>query len=446
MRSEQQYIDFFLENKETLNKSCAEGLNSFRDKAFDLFRTNGFPVYKSEEYQYTDISKLLAPDFGIDINHVKKHTKPINISRCDVPNLSTILNYIINDRFYQEEKISNELPEGVYAGSLNTFASKYPDIFTNYFGKLASLESDGLATFNTMFIQDGYVLYIPDNTVIDKPIQLINILEGQADTLVNRRILIILGKNAQAKMLICDHTTNENHRMAITQLSEIFIDENASLDFYELEESSSKTIRLTSNYIRQAASSNVVLNNITLMNGFTRNNYSISLEGENANAVLYGMAIADGEKQVDNHTSIIHAVPHCQSDQLFKYVLDEQSTGVFSGRIVVAKDAQKTSAYQNNHNLCTSKQCRMYAKPQLEIYADDVKCSHGMTTGQLDETALFYMRSRGIKEEEARLLLKFAFTDNVLEAIHIEGLKDRLKLLTEKRFRGELLRCRGCTI
>jgi len=159
---------------------------------------------------------------------------------------------------------------------------------------------------------------------------------------------------------------------------------------------------------------------------------------------LYGLAITDKNQKVDNFTNIEHRVPNCQSKELFKYVLDEQSVGVFSGRIVVAKDAQKTQAYQNNRNLCCNRESRMYSKPQLEIYADDVKCSHGMTTGQLDENALFYMRSRGISESEARLLLKFSFTNDVIEGIRLPNLKERLKMLVEKRFRGELLKCQGC--
>jgi Fe-S cluster assembly protein SufD len=201
---------------------------------------------------------------------------------------------------------------------------------------------------------------------------------------------------------------------------------------------------LASNYIRQAASSNVMVNNITLINGVTRNNYVVDLEGEQAETHLLGMAIADDKQKIDNFTAINHKVPRCRSNELFKYVLDNNALGVFSGKIVVSRDAQKTEAYQSNRNLLGSNDCRMYSKPQLEIYADDVKCSHGMTTGQLDETALFYMRSRGISEEEARHLLKLAFTMDVLNGIRLEGLKDRLKLLVEKRFRGELIKCQGC--
>jgi len=303
---------------------------------------------------------------------------------------------------------------------------------------------DGLTAFNTAFVQDGYVLYVPENVIIEKPIQLTNISAGNNNSLINRRMLFILESGAQAKLLVCDHAYDENPMTANTQVVEIFAGENAELDFCELEESSPNTIRLTSNFVRQAASSQVRITGITLSNGTTRNNYTIDLVGEHAETHLYGMAIADSRQKVDNYTLINHLVPNCRCNELFKYILDDEAIGAFSGRIVVAKDAQKTEAYQSNRNLLGSRDCRMFSKPQLEIYADDVKCSHGMTTGQLDENALFYLCSRGIPEDEAVLLLKFAFSNDVIQGIRMEGLRDRLKLLIEKRFRGELVTCRDC--
>ncbi len=444
MKSEQQYIDFFQTYRQQIDKPCADGLNALREKAFETFRGKGFPAYGSEEYQHTDISALLEPDYGLNINNVPVNINPQDVFRCDVPNLSTRLFFLVNERFYPNPQSEGKLPESVFSGSLNEFAVKYPEIFSKYYGKQATPDSDGLTAFNTMFVQDGYVLYIPENVIIEKPIQLINILRGNIDTLVNRRLLIIIEAGAQAKLLVCDHTIDEKPTFAVTQVTEIFVGENAVFDFYELEENSTNTIRLASNYIRQDTKSDVMTNGIALTSGRTRNNYNISLEGEHCETHLYGMVIADKEQQVDNYTNIEHKFPNCQSNELFKYVLDDSAIGVFSGRIVVCKDAQKTQAYQTNRNLCAGRKSRMFAKPQLEIYADDVKCSHGLTTGQLDETALFYMRSRGIPETEARMLLKFAFANDVIGGIRLEPLKDRLRLLIEKRFRGELARCKGC--
>ena len=218
------------------------------------------------------------------------------------------------------------------------------------------------------------------------------------------------------------------------------------VDYYDLEESSVSTTRFSSLHVKQAANSNVLVNGITLMNGLTRNNYYIELNGEGAETALCGMSVLDKEQHLDTYTHITHAVPHGTSNELFKNVLNDRALGAFSGRILVKEGADKTAAYQTNRNLCATREARMYSKPQLEIYADDVKCSHGMTTGQLDENALFYMRSRGIPEEEARMLLSVAFTSDVIDSIRVEALKDRLHKLVEKRFRGELAKCAGCHI
>ena len=185
---------------------------------------------------------------------------------------------------------------------------------------------------------------------------------------------------------------------------------------------------------------------MTLYNGTTRNTTEVLLAGEGAEIRLCGMAIEDKNQHVDNHTTIDHAVPNCTSNELFKYVLDDQSVGAFSGLVLVRPGAQHTSSQQTNRNLCATRDARMYTQPQLEIYADDVKCSHGATVGQLDENALFYMRQRGIPEREARLLLMFAFVNEVVDTIRLDALRDRLHLLVEKRFRGELNKCQGCGI
>ena len=232
----------------------------------------------------------------------------------------------------------------------------------------------------------------------------------------------------------------------VTQVTEIYADDNAHVEFYELEENSNNVSRHASTFVKQEKSSTTLLNNITLNCGFTRNNYNVILNGEHSEAQVAGVVISDKEQHVDNFVFMDHAKPHCESTQLFKYVLQDHSTGVFCGRILVEKDAQKTMAYQTNNNLCASPDSRMHSKPQLEIYADDVKCSHGLTTGQLDEDALFYLRARGIAKADAELLLMQAFTADVLRLIHIDELRTRLEELVEKRFRGQDARCGNCEI
>ncbi|MDR1610250.1 MAG: Fe-S cluster assembly protein SufD [Candidatus Symbiothrix sp.] len=438
-----QYIDFFNSCRKEIDEGCSPLLNSCREKAFETFRRVGFPAYKSENYQHIDIAGLLKEDFGFYLNRSSININPHRVFHCDVPNLNSHKHFAVNGHFVDDET-QKDLPATVFSGSLNAFAEQYPVLFSKYYNRIASAKDDGLSAFNTAFVQDGYVLYVPENVVIEKTIQLTNISAGNINSLINRRMLFILESGSQAKLLVCDHAYDENPMTANTQVVEIFAGENAGFDFCELEESSPNTVRLTGNFVRQAASSQVRINSITLSNGTTRNNYTIDLAGEHAESYLYGMAIADSRQKIDNYTLINHLVPNCRCNELFKYILDDEAAGVFSGRIIVAKDAQKTEAYQSNRNLLGSRDCRMFSKPQLEIYADDVKCSHGMTTGQLDENTLFYICSRGIPKEEAVLLLKFAFTNDVIQGIRMEGLRDRLKLLIEKRFRGELVTCRGC--
>ena len=437
-----QYIDFFISERQKIDKSCAPALNSFREKAFETFQRTGFPAYPSEDYQYTDVAALLKDDLGFYLNLLNTGINPHKVFYCNVPNLNAYKYFVVNGHFFQEPE--KDLPSDVYLGSLNTFAERHPDLFMRYYNQQASLNDDGLTSFNTMFVQDGFVLYIPENVILEKTVQLTNISGGNVDSLINRRILVMLERGAQAKLMICDHTDEDKAMSAATQVVEIFAGENASFDCYEMEESSGNTVRLTNNFVRQAASSSVIVNNITLSNGYTRNNYRIDLAGERAETHLQGLAIADAQQTVDNFTLINHHASGCRSNELFKYLLDDEATGIFNGEMVVSPDAQKTEAYQSNRNLLGNRRCRMYSQPKLEINADDVKCSHGMTTGQLDEAALFYMRSRGIPYEEAVLMLKFAFTGDVLKGIRLEGLRDRLKLLIEKRLRGELVKCREC--
>jgi Fe-S cluster assembly protein SufD len=438
----QQYIDFFKENRQKIDESCTPLLNSFRDKAFETFRRTGFPAYQSEDYQYTNVAGLLKDDFGFYLNLRNNGFNPHSVFHCNVPNLNAYKYFVVNGHFFREPE--KDLPSGVYLGSLNVFAERYPELFLRYYNQQASQNGDGLVAFNTLFAQDGFVLYVPENVVLEKAVQLTNISNGSVDSLINRRILIILEHGAQAKLMICDHTNEDKAMSAATQITEVYTGENASFDFYELEESTGNTVRLTNNYIRQDTSSSVIINNITLSNGYTRNNYQIDMNGKRANSHISGLAIADAQQTVDNYTLVNHQAAGCRSVELFKYLLDDEATGIFNGKMVVSPDAQKTEAYQSNRNLLGNRRCRMYSQPKLEINADDVKCSHGMTTGQLDEAALFYMRSRGISYEEAVLMLKFAFTGDVLKNIRLEGLRDRLKLLIEKRLRGELIKCQGC--
>lgn len=445
MNAEQQYIELFTQHEAQLCRHAASVMNLPRAAALADFERLGFPSLKSEDYKYTDVSQAFAPDYGVNLNRLNVPVNPYDVFRCDVPNLSTSLYFVVNDSFYDKALPKAHLPQGVYAGGLRTFMERYPDVAARYYGKSALSGRDGLVALNTMLVQDGFVLYVPEGVAVKRPIQLVNVFRSDVDLMANRRILVIMEPHSSAKLLVCDHSMDDVKFLA-TEVVEIFAGESAVFDYYDLEESSVSTTRFASVHVRQEAGSNVLVNGITLNNGLTRNNYYVELCGERAETTLCGMAILDREQQLDTYSHITHAVPSCTSNELFKYVLNDYAVGAFSGRILVKEGAEKTLAYQTNRNLCATREARMYSKPQLEIYADDVKCSHGMTTGQLDENALFYMQSRGIPRDEARMLLSVAFTSDVIEHIRLDALKGRLHKLVEKRFRGELARCAGCRI
>ena len=415
----------------------------------------GFPSRKVERYKYTDMQALFAPDYGLNLNRLQIPVDPYNAFRCDVPNLSTSLYFVVNDMFYRSEKLevrgeriphaSAKLPEGVIIGSLKELSSHPSPLTSHLYNKLAGKANDAATDLNTMLAQDGLYVYVPRNVKVDRAIQVINILRSDVDLMVNRRVLIVLEEGAEIKMLFCDHAADDRNFLA-TQVIEAFVGENASLDLYCLEETHAKNVRVSNVYIDQQANSRVNHNVITLHNGTTRNKLDLTFSGEGAECQCYGCVIADKQQHVDNNTLIVHKVPHCNSQELYKYVLDDQSTGAFAGRVLVEHGAQKTTSQMTNQNLTATKEARMYTQPMLEIYADDVKCAHGSTVGQLNDAALFYMRQRGISLQEAKVLLQNAFINEVIDHMQLEPLRDRLHYLVEKRFRGELNKCSGCKL
>ena len=446
---EQQYIDLYEQARQTIMDHAPEAMNAVRDEAFRDFTASGFPTRKVERYKYTDLQKLFAPDFGVNLSRLQIPVDPYEAFRCDVPNLSTSLYFVVNDMFYHDDKPKGHLPEGVIVGSLRDHA----DLVAKYYSKLAKTSEDAVTALNTMLAQDGMLVYVPKNVKVDRAIQVINILKALpqnaqrvvTDLMVNRRVLIVLEEGAEIKMLFCDHAADDRNFLA-TQVIEAFVGENASLDLYCLEETHAKNVRVSNVYIDQQRGSRVNHNVITLHNGTTRNRLDLTFSGEGAECQCYGCVIADKQQHVDNNTLIVHKVPHCTSNELYKYVLDDKATGAFAGRVLVEHGAQKTSSQMTNQNLTATREARMYTQPMLEIYADDVKCAHGSTVGQLNDAALFYMRQRGISLDEAKLLLQNAFINEVIDHMQLEPLRDRLHYLVEKRFRGELNKCEGCKL
>ena len=450
---DKQYIELFQQARDLICQHSSDVMNASRDDAFEQFKSKGFPTRKEERYKYTNMQELFAPDYGLNLNRFQIPVNPYDAFRCDVPNLSTSLYFVVNDGFYEDALPKASLPEGVIVGSL----SKNAHLIGDYYNRLAA-NDDAVSSLNTMLAQDGLLVYVPRGVVVDRAIQVINILktpfatlpsgEGQergASFMVNRRVLVVAEEGSVVTLLFCDHTADDLHFLT-TQVTEVFAMPGATVNLYCLEETHVKNVRVSNVYVEQQANSHVTHNVITLHNGTTRNRLDLHFRGEGAECWLGGCVIADKQQHVDNNTLVVHHVPHCDSHELYKYVLDNDATGAFAGRVLVEHGAQQTSSEMRNQNLCASREARMYTQPMLEIYADDVKCSHGSTVGQLNDAALFYMRQRGITEREARLLLQQAFVTEVIDAIALEPLRDRLRYLVDKRFRGELSKCEGCKL
>ncbi len=439
-----QYIDLFNNNRKAIEEHAPVALNALREQALNALAGASLPRKGQEDYEATDLEAVFAPDYGVNINRVDFQADPNYAFRCDVPNMSTCLYYFYNDILHRSHTAGINTG-GIVVESIAEAQQNHHEILQKYLGSAANMSKPEVA-LNTLLAQDGLFIYIPDGHEAPRPIQLINIYNAGVPLMAIRRILIVVGENAHARLLVCDHAQAKNVDFLGSQVVEIFAGKNSTFDYYDLEETNENVHRVSSVFVNQQEGSNVLLDGMTLINGFTRNDYYVEVNGEHAETHLLGMTIATGSQHVDNHSLISHNAPRCTSNEMFKYVLNDNAVGAFAGKVLVKPDCPRTDAYQGNRNIVASPTAKMYTKPQLEIYTDDVKCSHGSAIGQLDEEALFYMQTRGIALAEAKMLLMQAFVSDVIDGIRLETLKDRLHHLVEKRFKGQLAMCGDCSI
>ena len=438
-------VDLFHQNRDLLFDESPDFVNSIRDRAIIQFEKLGFPDRSNEKYKYLQFANLYKHPFR-DYLSVKRIDFDTNhIFHCDIPTLDTHVILLLNGFFFNRENRINHLPSGAVVGSLQAAMKEYPELVKKHYTKHAIMDQEGLVALNTAFARDGIFFYVPEGVTIRKPIQVINLLLANENTRVQHRNLFILEKNADARVIVCDHTLSDS-RFLTNAVTEIHVDQNARMDYIKVQNEHNMATNVSSLYANQERNSRLNTNIITLHGGMVRNNVNIAFNGEGCETNASGLYLVDKEQHVDNYTFIDHAKPHCRSNQIYKGVLDDFATGAFNGRILVRADAQQTKAFQANNNILLTDDAAMNTKPQLEIYADEVKCSHGATVGQLDEEALFYLRTRGIEEREARLMLMFAFAHEIISLIEVEPLRDRIDHLVDKRLRGELSRCENCTM
>lgn len=445
MSSLTQYITLFDEHRQLIESKAPAPLNALRQKAAEVLRRDGLPSTKSELYAHTDLEKILAPDFGVNVARVPFAVNPNDSFRCDVPHLSTSLFLVVNDAFAETSGCRDSLPEGIDVMSLAAYARENPEFVAAHYGRLADINNP-IVALDSLFCQDGVVVRVRRGVKVEPTIQIVSILNSASPLMAARRLLIVMEDDSEARILSCDHTQTTGVDLCSLQVIEIFAGKRSRIDFYDLEESTDRTSRLSTLWLRQEAESEVLLDVMTLYNGTTRNELHTTFAGPKARLKMLGMGIEDESRRLDTYTRIDHATPDCHTDELFKYVVEGDSVGAFAGLIYVAEGAVRTEAYQSNRNLLGSETARMHSKPQLEIYNDDVKCSHGCAIGQLDQTQLFYMMTRGIPEAEARLLLKQAFMTDVIDAVALGPLRDRLRILADRRLAGTPPACTSCQI
>ncbi len=438
-------IKAFEENKKTLFENNSEYMTSLREKVAGLFSETGFPDQSIEQWRYTNLTEVLNRDYKLMLKPPVEKIDLHSVFKCNIHQLETYMFAQLNGWHVAEDEPIKIFDDGTIIGSLAAAMIKYPELFESNYGRIAITDENGFVSLNTAFAQDGIFIYVPDNVKVEKAIQMINITNLNENIFVQPRNLIILGKNSELTLVHCDDSVQHKTSL-INTVTEINVGENAFLDYYKLQNKDDQSTVITSTYVNQDRSSKFNANTITLNGGIIRNNINVKLDGEGSESNIYGLYLMDKNQHVDNQVYIDHAKANCYSNELFKGIIDDNASAVFNGHVLVRKDSQNTNAFQTNKNVLLTGSAKVTTKPFLEIYADDVKCTHGATVGLLDMDSLFYIRSRGISEKNAKILLMYAFAAEVINKMSIIALRNRLDDLVKKRLRGELSICEECVL
>ncbi len=426
MSKEKNIKNWYLNNFNKFEDVVEEdNFTNLRKEASLKFESSEFPTRKEEEWKYTNISPILNREFTPSPLSIGVQQSINSLDEYKIPNLDVHLLAFVNGIFNKELSNIGEVEDGIIIDNLYNLSKSNPDFLSKHLSK-NNKTNNSFNLLNNTFTYDGFVIYVPKNKVIEKPIHVLNIVsDNNNKPLVQPRNLVVAEENSQAK-IITEYVGNENVEYLTNILTEISVDKNANVTFYKLQNESNTAYHIDKTDIYQKESS--VFNHFSLSFGskIARNDINVKLDGENIESHLYGLYLGKDDQHIDHHTFIEHAKPNCMSNELYKGILDDKSRGVFSGKILVDQIAQKTNAFQSNKSVLLSNEASVDAKPQLEIYADDVKCSHGATVGKLDEQAYFYIRSRGVSAKAAKSMLIRAYIDDVVSEIKIDELREKV--------------------
>jgi Fe-S cluster assembly protein SufD len=424
-----QSVATYLEKYKTLPK---KEFSELQETAMEHFNRLGFPTSKDEEWKYTSIVPITSKEFSFSPSGIKISKEEI-LER--LPFLKDSIFVIIeNGRWNRELSELKNLSAGIEIKSISE--SKDSGVFQKHFNLYADVQADAFAALNTAFSNDGLFIHVHSKATVENTIYLIHISSSTEQAVISHsRLLVVAEKHSSVKISSIHLSKNDASETFSNVINEIAAEENASVEFDILQYENKKSFQICGTHVYQSADSRFNINTVSLGNSILKNKLHIKLDGMNAENHMHGLYIADDSQLTDNHTAVYHASPNCNSNQLYKGIIGGKAHGVFNGKIFVEKNAQKTNAYQSNKNILLSNDAVINAKPQLEIFADDVKCSHGATTGQMDDDAVFYLRSRGIGEDNAKALLNVAFANDILNNISIEMFRDYVSSLVELKLK-----------
>ncbi len=425
-----QLLASFRLAEDRMNGEAKTAFHGIRRAALDQFDRLGFPTLRHEEWKYSNVTSLLKEDFDLDAS---SSLTAEDLTQLEIPNLDGNILYFVNGRYRADLSRVVSPASEVQLLSFADAQKAEPELIGDHFSRYADYQDNAFTALNTAFAQDGIVIRVPANTTVVQPVILRFVTDSREKNIVSQpRNLILVGRNAEV-------TVSESYRTLgngagfTNVVTEINLERDARMQYYKVQNDTEQSYHIGTTQVHQSDSSHFYSATVTLNGNFVRNNLNIVLNGQHAESFMYGLYMPNGKQHVDNHTLVDHAMPNSYSNELYKGILNDSGTGVFNGKIYVRPDAQKTNAYQSCKNVVLSSGASMNTKPQLEIYADDVKCSHGTTTGQLNNEALFYMQSRGIPKDEARTLLLYAFVQDVLSQIKIQPIREYLEGIVRQK-------------
>ena len=426
---------------ELQQEQSAQTTDAFRDlrtRAAGSFEKLGIPTRKHEAWKYTHIEKTLRHDYALLEPGAASNLSASDVADLRIPGLDAYTLVVVNGAVAPNLGDANGLPKGVHVGSLRDAAQSHADVLDTYFGKYADVDADAFIALNTQFDLDGVFLQVNKGVTLERPIQIIHVTDASEDALLQTRNLYVFGENSEALVVESYHSAGQVKTFG-NSVSEIVVGRSARVNVLGLQTEDEQASRVTTTQVYQEAQSTFACHTYTLGGALVRNNINAVPNGEGCETHLYGLYIVDGDQHLDTHTLVDHAQPNCMSNELYRGIVDGRATGVFNGKVFVRRDAQQTNAYQSSQGVVLSDDAHHYSKPELEIYADDVKCSHGSTTGELEPEHVFYLRSRGLSERQAKSLLLYAFAHDIVTELPHAAIREYLDGIIERRLNDQLL-------